>query len=291
MTDSEHVSGKRCPREVDIVAFLQDELTRGQKQTFEKHLATCSSCAKEIEQYRKLIGRLLTPLPAMPTRDLTPDILTRIPSTRRFRVTIRSPVFLRAAALFLCFVAAAALVCVLRPHPKAVAAGATYDRRIDAALEWLSSAQETDGRWDAAKWGAQKNYTPGITALAILAFLKRDARALEGPRAASIRGALNYLMSLQTADGRIGPVNSGTPYNQGLATLALLEACSRRTDPAWEQAASRSLKYIETTQLSSGGWGYPRTPGDSGNTSITVWQLQTLLKAESMGRSDVRPSH
>ena len=85
MIDSEQGSGKRCPREVDIVAFLQDELTRGQKQTFEKHLATCSSCAKEIEPYRKLIGRLLTPLPAMPTRDLTPDILARIPSPLRER--------------------------------------------------------------------------------------------------------------------------------------------------------------------------------------------------------------
>ena len=132
MTDSEQGFDKRCPREVDIVAFLQDELTRGPKQTFEKHLATCSSCAQEIEQYRKLIGRLLTPLSAMPTRDLTPDILTRIPSTFRFRVIVRSPAFLRAAALFLCFVAAAALVCVLRPHPKTVAAGAKYDQRIDS---------------------------------------------------------------------------------------------------------------------------------------------------------------
>ena len=34
---------------------------------------------------------------------------------------------------------------------------------------YLAAAQEPSGGWDAARWGAQKNYSPGVTALALLA--------------------------------------------------------------------------------------------------------------------------
>ena len=268
-----------CPRETDIPAYLQGELSREELLSFEAHLAGCPMCAAETEQYRKRIGQLRRPLPATDERDLAPDILARVAGGRRH------PVLLRIAALFLCFVAAAALVCVLRPR-----AGMNYDQRAGAAVAWLCSAQEADGHWDAAKWGAQKNYTPGITALAVLALLKQDANALSGPYADTIRRALDYLLIQQNAEGRIGALNSGTPYNQGIATLALLEACGRRQNERWEEASTRSLNYIRSTQQPSGGWGYPRGPADSGNTSITVWQLQALLKANAMGRDDVRPS-
>jgi hypothetical protein len=292
MTKFDPSPGGVCQREVDIPAYLQDELMPDQRLAFEEHMAICSSCAEETEQYRKLIGHLLQSQPAIPKRDLTCVILSRVQAGVRFNFRKRiwamgsSPVFLRAAALLLCLVAAGVLFCVLRTR-----ADLKYEGRVvAAAIEWLGSTQELDGHWDAAKWGAQKNYTPGITALAILAFLKEDANALEGRRAEVIRRGLDYLLSLQNADGRIGPLNSGTPYNQGIATLALLEACSRQKNGRWEQSADRSLKYVQATQLASGGWGYPRTPGDSGNTSVTVWQLQALFKAEAMGRKDVRPS-
>lgn len=268
-----------CPRECDIPAYLQGELPPSEKSVFEAHLAICPACAAETEQYRKLIGRLRQPLPETEDRDLAPLILPRIHSPRRL------PVILKAAALFVCFIAAAALVCVLRPQ-----AGMNYDQRAGAAVAWLCSAQEPDGHWDAAKWGAQKNYTPGITALAVLALLKQDENALNGPHAGTICRALDYLLSQQNEEGRIGALNSGTPYNQGIATLALLEACGRLQDARWEKASTRSLAYIRSTQQSSGGWGYPRAAADSGNTSITVWQLQALLKANTMGRDDVQPS-
>lgn len=268
-----------CPRESDIPAFLQGEMSGAEQNAFESHLATCPTCAAETEQYRKLIGRLQRPLPAAAERDLAPDILVRVASGSRH------PALLRVAALFLCFVAAGALVCVLRPR-----AGMNYDQRAGAAVAWLCSAQEPDGHWDAAKWGAQKNYTPGITALAVLALLKQDANALNGPHADTIRRGLDYLLSQQNDEGRIGALNSGTPYNQGITTLALLEACDRLQDARWEEASTRSLAYIRSTQQASGGWGYPRGPADSGNTSITVWQLQALLKADAMGHDEVQPS-
>lgn len=270
-----------CPHECDIPAFLQGELSGEEQRSFESHISTCPTCPAEIENYRKLIGHLRRPLLTAEERDLAPDILARVRSGGR----VRYPVLLRVAALFLCFVAAAALVCALRPQ-----AGPKYDQRVGAAIAWLCSAQEPDGHWDAAKWGAQKNYTPGITALAVLALLKQDENALDGPNGDAIRRGLEYLLGQQNRDGRIGALNSGTPYNQGLATLAFLEAGARANDTRWKQAATLALTYIRATQQPSGGWGYPREATDACNTSITVWQLQALLKASAMGRDDVRSS-
>ena len=270
-----------CPRESDIPAFLGGELTPRERQAFESHLETCPSCRAEIQNYQDVIQKLRGPMPKVQERDLAPDILARMQAGNR----VRHPALLRIAALFVCLVAAAALVCLLRPQ-----AGMEYDQRVGAAVTWLRSVQEPDGHWDAAKWGAQKNYTPGITALAVLALLKQDANAPNSPHADAIRRGLDYLLSQQNSEGRIGAVNSGTPYNQGIATLAFLEAYSRQQNPRWREAATRSLAYIRSTQQPSGGWGYPRGPVDAGNTSITVWQLQALLKADAMGHADVRPS-
>ena len=270
-----------CPRESDIAVFLQGEMSSAEQKAFKSHLQTCPTCAAETEQYRKLIAQFRQPLQAAEGRDLAPAVMARMHADTR----VRHPVFLRVAALFVCFVAAAALVCLLRPQ-----AGMKYDERVGAAVAWLCSAQEPDGHWDAAKWGAQKNYTPGITALAVLALFKQDANALNGPHAVAIIRGLDYLLGQQNAEGRIGAVNSGTPYNQGIAALAFLEACSRRDDARWREAATRSLAYIRSTQQPSGGWGYPRGAADAGNTSITVWQLQALLKANALGWDDLRPS-
>jgi hypothetical protein len=295
MTNFKKKSGSPRCYETDIPAYLQNELSREQKLAFENHIAICASCAAETEQYRRLIGLLLQPLPAIPKRDLAPDILLKVQADGRSdfggrtRAIASSPAFLRAAALFLCLVTAGVLFSVLHPRARSVA-GPKYDQRVDAAIEWLCSAQEPDGHWDSSKWGAQKYFTPGITALAILAVLKQDPNAMGEQFAETIRRGLDYLLSLQNGEGRIGPLNSGTPYNQGIATLAMLEACDRQKNTGCKPAVERSLKYIQKTQLAAGGWGYPRVPDDSGNTSITVWQLLALLKAEAMGRTDVRPS-
>ena len=270
-----------CPRELDIPSFLQDEMSDAEREAFVAHLAGCPICAAETARYRDLINGLHRPLPAEDSRDLAPLILARLSANHR----VHFPILLRAAALFLCLVTAGALIVVLRPR-----AETRYDRRADSAVAWLCSAQDADGHWDAKRWGAQKNYTPGITGLAVLALLKQDANALNGPRANVLRSALDYLIRQQNADGRIGAVHSGTPYNQGIATLALLEAHSRQPDARWGKAVEKSLAYIRSTQQPSGGWGYPRAPVDANNTSITVWQLQALLRASAMGYREVQPS-
>jgi len=274
----------RCRFEQDIPAWFQNELSAEEKAEFEQHLAGCPSCEAASEEYRRLIRDLQAPMPEIPSRDLAPAVLARIRAERSRRWPAFAPVVLRAAAILLALVLAGVLVGRLRP------AIAPRDRFVAAALGWLHETQEPEGRWDAAKWGAQQNYTPALTALAALAFLRQDASALRGPHAEVVRRGLDFLLTQQNAEGRFGILCSGTPYNQGMATLALIEAAGCGGEPRWREAADKALEYIRATQLAHGGWGYPRTSGDPGNTSITVWQLQCLLKAEALGRGELRPA-
>jgi len=77
-------------------------------------------------------------------------------------------------------------------------------------------------------------------------------------------------------------------YNHSMATLALLEGYARETNAAHRAACQRALAYITTAQRASGGWGYSRGPSANVNTSITVWQLQALLRADELGFANVR---
>lgn len=282
--------GRRCRFEEDIPAYLQGELPAEARNAFEAHLPACPSCAKETGKYRVLMQRLAAPLPEAPERDLAPAVLARIHAPRPVLHAVFGGVAWRAAAALLALLLAGFLIARLGARPGRQAAATPQRQFVVAALDWLAASQEPDGHWDAAKWGAQPNYTPGITALAVLAFLRQEAEVLPAAHAEAVRRGLDYLLGQQNAQGRFGKLCSGTPYNQGLATLALLKGARLRADPRWTQAADRGAAYIASTQLESGGWDYPRSAQDAGNTSVTAWQLQALLEAEAGARGNVRPA-
>lgn len=289
MTNSES-RGARCRRDADIPAYLQGELPPEDRSAFEAHLAACSSCQRELATYEALMTRLSAPLPEAPERDLAPGVLARINAPRAVLRPAFGGTAWRAAAALLALLLAGLLLSRQDRRPAQPAVVTPQEQFVAAALDWLATSQEPDGRWDAAKWGAQPNYTPGITALAVLAFLRHEPEALPGPHAQAVRRGLEYLLGQQNAEGRFGKLCSGTPYNQGLATLALLKATRLRAEPRWTEAADRGAAYIASTQLASGGWDYPRSAPDAGNTSVTAWQLQALLEAEAAARGHVRPA-
>ncbi|MCX6997665.1 MAG: hypothetical protein NTV49_11405 [Kiritimatiellaeota bacterium] len=161
---------------------------------------------------------------------------------------------------------------------------------IHQALAWLESTQEADGCWNTARWGAQPEYTVGVTALALLALCADRPAALSGPRAENLRRGLDYLVRQQDARGQFGPDGACALYNQSMATLALLEAGARQPEAAWHAAAGRGLAFIRAEQRATGGWGYAHGPRDAVNASVTVWQLQALIRAGTLDFADVRPT-
>ena len=111
---------------------------------------------------------------------------------------------------------------------------------VKRALNWLVSVQESDGRWDASRFGAGDDThvhgqvreaagaeaDTGVTALAVLAFLAADQTHLEGEHQETVQNALQFLIRSQEADGNLAGDAAffAKMYCHGMATLAVSEA-------------------------------------------------------------------
>ena len=154
---------------------------------------------------------------------------------------------------------------------------------VAAGLQWLTRHQADDGRWSMRSFHLHANCNctgrgmdddVAATALALLPLLgagetHKKTGALH-PFAGNVERGLRFLLGGQKADGHFG----GMMYTQALATLAVSEAYRRTADPRLKEPARRALDYIVKAQHPAGGWRY--TPGNPGDTSVTVWQLLAL---------------
>lgn len=298
MSNPEHV----CRRTRELPALLLGELTREQRANLEQHVASCPVCAAQQWAMEDVCARLRAASDTPPAWPLAPAVLTRLDVLRAGE---RRAVVWRYAA------AAAALVigmgvlgvfwqvrraelfdlAAALPQPARLKWSVVADRAepldpaaaMAQALGWLERTQSEDGHWDAPRWGAQAGYTVGLTALALLALMEED----NAPPSPVVKRGLAFLAAQQSPSGQLGPSNSGTMYNHGLATLVLLEAVAREPDGAWRSTAQRAVDFIVQEQRSSGGWDYTRRLRGAGNTSITIWQLQALLRADVLGFADL----
>jgi hypothetical protein len=157
---------------------------------------------------------------------------------------------------------------------------------VARALAYLARNQEPDGRW--TKY--MRNRTPGsrdrhdtaYTALASLCFLGADhTPAKDSPYRQAVSRALEYLLSVQSADGDLRN-GAGDMYDQGIAAIALGEAARMTKDPRYTRAALRACDFIVAAQNPAhGGWRYqPRADGD---TSVLGWQVMALHGGEALG--------
>jgi len=294
-----------CVWSEELPALLLGELSVARAAEVGQHLAGCAACAAQRDAFGRVLFRLRAQPAELPVRDLAPEILARLPAAEA--AWQRHRFWVRAAALVLATVGvgatlvwhthrvatfdlASTVAAPVVPYPVSQISYPAADKAtaVAQALAWLERTQEADGHWDTARWGAQRMYSVGLTALALLA-LSADTPALTAPPHAALARGLDWLVAQQDVRGQLGPDGSATMYNHSMATLALLEGTALETNAAHRAACRRALAYISAAQRTSGGWGYSRGPADNVNTSITVWQLQALLRAEELGFAEARP--
>jgi hypothetical protein len=265
---------RACARLPDAVAHAQGQLTSVEAADFERHAASCPACREEMRSTGALLARLKEWPDREAARDLVEPVLEQVrasggPSKRsRWREAA-------AVAAILTLVAGAWLWSRVDPRRAA----------IGQATQWLVTAQRADGSWRAGGT-ANEPYDPALTGLGLLAGLD----LAKGPAIGhACEKAAGWLVRGQDSEGRFGSPFSGTPYNQGIATLALLRWCDAHPGEPWRVAAERAVRHIVHSQGGSGGWGYAE--GDpTPNVSITIWQLQALQKASELGMAEAAPA-
>lgn len=210
---------------------------------------------------QEVIDRLRSLPPAVVSRDLVPDILTRAKAEKSARI--------------IPLVAAAATALLLGGFW----IGGTISRDpARQAAAWLVHAQAENGSWSAAKLGGSQRFEVALAGLALMTLL-------DGPvgNRSAIDKATGFLVRQQQTDGRFGELFDGTPYNQAIATLALARVYETSKDAVLRQALDKAIMAICNSQAADGGWGYSLEYRQASNLSITLWQIEALRLAAQLG--------
>ena len=199
---------------------------------------------------------------------------------------------------------------------------------VERSLRWLASVQSADGRWDASDFGsglvekdengtnrefAGREADTGVTGLVILCYLGAGYTHEQGPYAAVVNRALDWLLRQQGRDGNLFGRSElfAQMYCHAIATYAIGEACGllrptrpefvvgadgpepvlsegvvgverRVTEERLRRGLALAVRFILARQDSmSGGWRYQ--PGQAGDVSMLGWQLMALKSAELAG--------
>ncbi len=210
------------------------------------------------------------------SHDLAPAILVKVRAERQKQEALRK-MWRRIMPL-----AAAATVAVALGGGWLFSGRATDPTRQAAA--WLCQTQEPDGSWSAAKWGGSQQFEIALTGLSLMSLL-------DGSSAGKVAAdkAIAYLIRQQQADGRFGELFTCTPYNHGIATLALAKAYETRKSEELRATLDKAISVICASQYAQGGWGYHNEAHPASNLSITLWQLEALRLAAKQGWPQVQP--
>lgn len=174
------------------------------------------------------------------------------------------------------------------------------ERAVQNALDWLVKNQNTDGRWQAAKFGAGKETRTlghdrggagakadtGITGLAILALQGAGETHLEGARRESVQHGLEFLLASQATDGNLAGQAElfAAMYCHSIALLAVTEAYALTGDARLKPYVERGVNFSLRAQHPDGGWRY--RPLDAGDMSQFGWQVMAMRSAK-LGGIDV----
>jgi hypothetical protein len=165
---------------------------------------------------------------------------------------------------------------------------------VDLGLEWLALHQDPLGHWDSNGFSAQCKlnlcdgvggplYDPGVTGLALLAFLGAGETHRHGEHQKTVKVALRRLKDLQDPEGCIGPrTDVRYIYNHAIGALALVEAYAATGSPLFKTSAQSAVDFIRRAQNPYLAWRYGVRTGDN-DTSVTAWMISTLFQARRAG--------
>ncbi|MCK6472628.1 MAG: hypothetical protein L6R28_12860 [Planctomycetes bacterium] len=171
--------------------------------------------------------------------------------------------------------------------------GKATESAVDKALEWLAKHQEPDGHWDTKKYEGSHEVDPGVTALALLAFLGAGHTEKVGKYKDNVQRAVNWIISKQEADGSIGKAykefwHPGYAYHHSMCGLALAEAAAMARVPATVQAATKAIQYTQDIHQAGDGqsekqaWRYHQKDKE-GDASVSGWFVMQLKSAKIAG--------
>jgi hypothetical protein len=179
----------------------------------------------------------------------------------------------------------------------------------DRGLKFLAASQSDDGSWDGAdpgpamrqglegaaradaSWASAGKQGPGVTALAMLAFLASGEDPNFGIYSGHIRKAVRSVITAQDAkSGYIGP----SMYHHGFAMLALAEAYGAidertlwpdgKTPRSVGQALELAVRAAITAQKSNPANAWRYSPGaQDADASVTGAVIVGLLAARNAG--------
>ncbi|MFO0965342.1 MAG: prenyltransferase/squalene oxidase repeat-containing protein [Gemmataceae bacterium] len=193
-----------------------------------------------------------------------------------------------------------AALLLLVPHAHAdVKIKEETQKRIDKALEWLSSKQNTDGSFSEGPY----QHNTAITAFAMLAFMSQGHlpnQGLYGPEVAKagrflIASAQKVEIAGASPEEKEGAyligARGGNMYAHAMATLALAELWGQTMDEDLRPVLKKAVNLIVNTQQRDrvdrdgkpmGGWRYePRPTG--ADISVTIMQVMALRSARNGG--------
>jgi len=289
------------PDEDLIVSYLLDEMTPEEKNDFQRRIEADKELKSLFVRYQSVDSGLRKIEKQTSSEILTQRIMQDINKTikpkKSYIPYIKAAGW--AALLFVAFgkffftaseqPSQANTVAPKNNIPAVVSQNNKLEVAESGALEWLHQAQATNGSWVGQDWGADSQYTIGLTGLSLLAFVNAEHKANFAAYLKTVEKATQFILESQNADGSFGPSINNRLYNQGIATVALFKVNENYPNLVPIDSLKRAIDFISLSQNKSGGWGYSNDNGSS-NTAISIWQIHSLILAKQYGFSGLEDS-
>ncbi len=177
---------------------------------------------------------------------------------------------------------------------------AETESAVHAGLLWLAAHQRRDGAWDRRFFNRQcpeldrcdqtavsarhLDAGPGVTGLALLAFLGAGHTHEQGEFQSNVTLGLHYLLLGQLANGSFATVDSLEMYNHSIATIAMAEAYAMTGDLSLKRPLAAAAKHLASSQQVGGGWDYSSdTSTGRSDMSVTGWVVMALKSLTAGG--------